>query len=139
MEWLQQNWTTVLISVVLLLLVFKGIILGKLFGIKSMDVQELNKRIQQTPNSILLIDVRTPQEFKSGHIKGAKSMPLGQISQQLNSIPDDQRHLPVAVICASGSRSMMGATRIKKAGFKTIFNVSGGMMAWERSRFPITH
>ena len=139
MQWIQQNLMTLVIGFVLVLLVFKGVILGKVFGIRPLSVQELARTMKQDPEKIVVIDVRTAHEFNSGHVKGSISMPLGNISDQLKTLPKKAKGQIIAVICASGSRSMLGATSIKKAGFEKVFNVSGGMIAWQRNGFEISH
>ena len=89
--------------------------------VDSISTIELEQRLKQ---NIQLIDVRTPGEFRSGHIKNAKSIPLNEIG----------RFTPVAgkktyVICHSGARSKLAAKKLKKRGFDVV-NVKGGMHAW---------
>ncbi len=75
----------------------------------------------------LVIDVRTIGEFRSGHIQGARLIPLGELAQRLNEIPKDQ---PVVTVCRSGSRSQMAAKQLKKEGYD-VYNMTGGMMRWD--------
>ncbi|NMP21931.1 rhodanese-like domain-containing protein [Sulfobacillus harzensis] len=75
----------------------------------------------------LVIDVRTIGEFRSGHIPGARLIPLGELGRRMDEIPKDQ---PVVTVCRSGSRSQMAAKQLKKAGYD-VYNMAGGMMRWD--------
>ena len=72
-----------------------------------------------------LIDVRETSEYASGHIKGSRNIPLGQISSF--TAPKGVR---VAVICQSGMRSLRANKFLKKKGLDVVI-VNGGMMAWK--------
>ena len=78
-------------------------------------------------NNHVLIDVRTPQEFKSGHIPGAKNVPLQSLSENLKKVPKDKT---VMVVCRSGHRSGMACRILSNAGYDNITNVRGGTMRW---------
>ena len=81
-----------------------------------------------------VVDVREPWEYKTGHVTGSKLIPLGQLAQRLNELDPEQ---PVAVICQSGSRSQSAAALLAQKGFKKIYNVVGGMSAWQMSGLEI--
>lgn len=76
---------------------------------------------------IQFIDVRTPFEFRTKHIKGFKNIPLSIQPQQTNQLSKDRE---IFVICQSGMRSMKASKVLKKQGFKSVTNVKGGMNAW---------
>ena len=94
--------------------------------IDSISTDELEKRLK---SNIQLIDVRMPAEFRRGHIKEAKNVPLSQISQ---FSPANKE--PIYVICHSGMRSKLAAKKLKKKGYDVI-NVRGGMSAWAGETF----
>lgn len=81
----------------------------------------------------LLLDVREPGEYRSGHPQGARSAPLSRLEAHLDSIPRDRE---VLVICASGNRSRGATVRLCNAGVDAI-NVEGGLGAWTRAGFPV--
>lgn len=91
-------------------------------GVKNITVNELNSKIKD--RKIQFIDVRTPGEFKSGHVKQFKNMPLQSLKNQLNTLDKSKE---TVVICRSGNRSMSACRLLKKAGFKHLTNVRGGM------------
>jgi rhodanese-related sulfurtransferase len=90
----------------------------------------------QSPSedSLTVVDVREPWEYKQGHVPGAILIPLGQLSSRLGELDPEK---PVAVICASGSRSQSAAAVLGQKGFKTVYNVSGGTSAWMYSGLPL--
>ena len=71
-----------------------------------------------------IIDVRTPGEFKSGHIRGALNIPLQTISSQMGRIKKDK---PVITCCASGMRSASAKSILKSNGFEEVHNGGGWM------------
>ena len=85
-------------------------------------------------NNHVLIDVRTPGEFKSGHVAKAKNIPLDSISKQMKQIPKDKT---VVVMCRSGSRSGMAARQLASAGYENILNLKGGIMRWQSKGHPL--
>ena len=95
------------------------------WGIKSVTVDELADKLAQGKQ--VLVDVREPHEFKTGHIKGAANVPLGRLAEKLGSL-DPQAD--TYVICQSGNRSVAGARLLKRAGFEHAYNVKGGTTAW---------
>jgi phage shock protein E len=75
-------------------------------------------------NGAQIIDVRTPGEFKSGHIHGAVNIPLQTISSQMSRIKKDK---PVITCCASGMRSASAKSILKSNGFDEVHNGGGWM------------
>ncbi|MFM1994476.1 MAG: hypothetical protein RL537_1165 [Actinomycetota bacterium] len=73
-----------------------------------------------------LIDVREDSEYQSGHVPGAKHIPLGSLGERLNEIPKDQE---IWVICQSGGRSMKAANALEDLGYSAV-SVAGGTGAW---------
>lgn len=73
----------------------------------------------------MIIDVRTPAEFKGGHCMGAKNIPLDQLGGQINQIK--AKNLPVVTCCASGMRSARAASMLSAAGIEA---ANGG--AWQK-------
>lgn len=79
------------------------------------------------------IDVRTVEEYKSGHAPGALNLPLDNLSNELGKLDKTK---PVYVICQTGKRSAKGAEILNQAGFRQVFNITGGTSAWVAAGLP---
>lgn len=101
-----------------------GASVGKITNVDAQDVQKLNLK----DSNIQLIDVRTPEEYQSGHIPEAKLIPLQELPNRLAEIDKNKN---VYVICHSGNRSRQAADILAKNGFPNIFNIKGGMLSWK--------
>jgi rhodanese-related sulfurtransferase len=75
----------------------------------------------------LLVDVRTNKEFATGHIASAINVPLDQLQETAGSWTKSQ---PVIVYCATGARSAQAADVLAAAGFKKVYNLTSGLVAW---------
>jgi monothiol glutaredoxin len=97
--------------------------------VKSLPVKELARRLQEAKHSgkpFLLFDVRTPSEFATAHIDGARLVDDG-VRQMIEALP---RETPLAFVCHHGGRSSAAAEHWLKRGFKDVSNVVGGTDAW---------
>jgi rhodanese-related sulfurtransferase len=83
----------------------------------------------------VVIDVREPFEYVTGHVPGADLVPLSQLGSSVAELP---RGVPVYVICASGNRSLAAADFLARAGIDA-WSVAGGMGAWQRAGHPVVH
>lgn len=81
----------------------------------------------------LLLDVRTDREFAMGHIRGAAQIDFYRDDFQAELAKLDP-NVPVYVYCRSGNRSGQAAKMMKSMGFKTVYNLEGGMGAWARKQ-----
>ncbi len=108
--------------------------LSNLFGpsVPSITAEELNEKLKFGKHPLVL-DVRQPEEFRTGHITGAKLMPLNELHRKMGELPKGRE---IVCVCASGSRSSSAAKTLAKEGF-TVFNVQGGMLAWRRAKLPM--
>jgi len=75
-----------------------------------------------------LLDVRQPSEYERGHITGAKLIPIKQLSERLDELDPGK---PVLAYCAVGGRSRAAAQLLSGRGFTEVYNMSGGIKAWE--------
>ena len=87
-------------------------------------------------NDVSIIDVREPHEFIKGHIENAINIPLGKLASQLSQL-GHQKENPVIVVCQTGARSVPACKTLTKAGFNDVYNIIGGMQAWEDGKLPI--
>ena len=85
------------------------------------------------PASHLLIDVRTSEEFASGHIDGSVNIPVEEMQGRLEEIPGDA---PIVVYCRSGNRSAAAARILTEAGYAPVYDL-GGIQDWVAEGLPI--
>jgi hydroxyacylglutathione hydrolase len=97
--------------------------------IQDVSPRELNELLNGEEKPVV-VDVREPWEYNMGHISGARLMPLGQLANQVDELDPQQ---PVAVVCASGSRSQSAAALLGQKGFAVVYNLVGGMDEWHRA------
>jgi len=96
------------------------------------------KSFQQSiaTDGVQLIDVRTPAEFESGHIAGARNLDWTGGQLELHAVELD-RSRPVLLYCASGRRSAAASTFLKQEGFTMVTDLAGGIHAWEAAGLPL--
>ncbi len=85
-------------------------------------------------DEIVVIDVRQPEEYAAGHIPGARLIPLGELPDRLEEIPQDER---VVVVCRSGNRSSRAQRILAEEGFDYAHNMLGGMNAWQQAGYDV--
>jgi hydroxyacylglutathione hydrolase len=90
---------------------------------------ELADELSRRPVEVL--DVRSDEEWRSGHVPGARHVMGGYLADQVGTLPRDGTTL--AVICASGYRSTVAASVLERAGFASVASVTGGMAAWQHA------
>lgn len=97
-------------------------------GITQINVETLQNRLEN--EEISLLDVREVDEYEGGHIEGAVNAPLSSLDEIELPYSKDE---PIYVICRSGNRSAQAAQLLKQRGYTEIYDVSGGMIAWEQN------
>lgn len=93
--------------------------------IQQITARDLSDRILRR-EPVTVVDVRTPREWRAGHVDGAVHMPVGDVLDRAAELPTD---MPVATICEGGYRSSLAASLLERAGVPSILNVTGGMGA----------
>lgn len=109
---------------------FFEMIFGK--PISTVRALELNERLKNGKRPFV-IDVRRPDEYQSGHIVGAKLIPLNKLSSRMKDLPHNRE---IVCVCASGSRSGSATRMLVKAGFNAV-NMKGGMNSWRQANLPV--
>lgn len=89
---------------------------------KSVDINKEINRCRTTKGSVLL-DVRTEDEYRSGHIGGSKNIPLAKIDNAENLLHD--KSAPIFVYCQSGGRSRSATSKLRKMGYTEVYNIGG--------------
>ncbi|AXV39363.1 rhodanese-like domain-containing protein [Methanobacterium sp. BAmetb5] len=102
------------------------------------DPQSAYEMIQENVDNpdFILLDVRTPQEFSQSHIKDAKLLDF-QAPDFKTKVQELDKNKTYLVYCRSGMRSAGCADTMKSLGFNKVYNLVGGIMAWEREGLPV--
>ncbi len=96
---------------------------------KKMTTEEAKKYLNShSVDEYTLVDVRQEWEYDEFHIPGARLIPLPELPDRLNEISSDK---PTLVYCAAGGRSAAAANLMSGQGFKDVYNILGGIMAWK--------
>jgi len=98
-------------------------------GVKPLFPWQLEKLRNGDKKTVSLIDVRTPGEFNWFHIDGAANIP--DLLSNVEGFKGKRVDEPVIVICMTGHRSPMVAYQLKKRGYKQVYNLTWGMLAWK--------
>lgn len=93
-----------------------------------------SEKMKQTPNALIL-DVRTPEEYAGGHIKGAQNVDWNAGNFEA-SVAGDDKARPVMVYCLAGGRSSEAAQALRKMGFQNVYEMHSGMMGWRKAKLP---
>ncbi len=94
---------------------------------KDISGDDLQKLLD-SKEKIAILDVREPFEYQAGHLKAAKLIPLGELTNRLGELDKAQT---IVVVCASGARSAQAAQYLVDQGFTKVNNLAGGMMSWQ--------
>lgn len=95
---------------------------------KTIEVDEALKLYETQKDTFVWLDVRTYDEYNSGHIPGVKHIPIDEIKARLIEVGNpDQKYI---VLCHSGGRSANVCHFLSEKGFKNLTNYSGGMSEW---------
>lgn len=84
----------------------------------------------------LVLDVRTPAEYATGHIPGALNIPYDQVPQRLAKVEGPNG---VVVYCMVGPRARKGEAALLAAGYAPVFHLEGGLAAWQAAGLPVEH
>jgi len=133
-QFLQDNWMLVALAVVSGAMLTWSFVGGRLSGVEQADTLKATRLFN---DDALVLDVREDKEYAAGHIPKAKHIPLGQLANRLQEL-EKYKGKPILVTCRSGHRSARACGMLKKAGFETVFNQAGGIIAWERANLPVT-
>ena len=98
------------------------------------NVQETHKRAV-SDSTVLLLDVRTPSEFASGHIENSILIPVQELEQRIAEL-EPYRGKTIIAYCRSGNRSGVAAGILGKHGYNAV-NMEGGVIQWKKQDLPL--
>ena len=101
---------------------------------KEVNSKQANTMLQKD-SKLLVLDVRTPEEFKEGHIKGAINIDIRQ-EDAFSKIDKLNRNSKYLVYCRTNHRSGMAVDHMLKSGFKTVYQMMDGFPGWAANNLP---
>ncbi|HDZ56412.1 MAG TPA: MBL fold metallo-hydrolase [Pseudomonas xinjiangensis] len=103
-----------------------------LASVGEWTVHELDRR--RNDSDVLVLDVRSPAEFKGGHVPGAQHAYVAHLDSSLSELDSDKT---IATYCGSGYRASIAASILKRSGFEKVVNVPGSWAAWKAADLPV--
>ncbi len=102
----------------------------------SIDQRSLLARLERADPDMVLLDVRTAEEFAAGHVPGARNISHDVLGTRLDELAD-ARDREVIVYCRSGRRSRIALEALRAAGFNRLAHLEGDWLGWEAAGRPI--
>ena len=131
MNFFVDNWYLILLAVasgvMLLVPTFKG-------GAGNLSPADAVQRINR--DKAVVVDVREPEEYVTGHITNAKNIPLSQLEERLPQVAKNKT-LPVVLVCDKGGRALRAEAVAKKLGYEKAQTLAGGMKGWRDAGMPV--
>jgi len=106
----------------------------RMSGVKEVSAGEAVQLINHA--NAIMIDMRNDKDYRDGHIVSAVHTPV-----QKNNIPEKvekYRDQTLIVYCRSGQQSLPLCRQLRKQGFETVYNLKGGILAWQRADLPVS-
>jgi rhodanese-related sulfurtransferase len=127
-----QQWYLLLALVVIIAMLVRSFV-GSL-GVTNVPPSEAVALMNRQHAAVL--DVRTDDEFKQGHVINSIHIPVGLLASRINEL---ERHKspPLVVICRTGQRSTQACAILRKHGFQSLYGLSGGIVAWQSANLPL--
>jgi rhodanese-related sulfurtransferase len=122
--------------VVIAVLLVQTFVQAKLTTVKNVTTQEATLLINK--QNAIVVDIRSSDEYKKGHIVNAKNITASQIEQGKFGGIENHKDTPIILVCDSGARTSKAATKLFKAGFTQVNNLLSGMHGWQSENLPTT-
>ena len=102
--------------------------------VQHLEAEAARQLVEQ--KRIVVLDIRTPEEFRAGHITGARNIDFRahDFEKQIAVLPKDGAYL---LHCASGNRSTQSLPTFSKLDFKSVCHLDGGIKAWQKAKLPV--
>lgn len=134
-EFVVNHWALSLAFVSISVLLIINEIRNRLYGAPQLSPHAATQTMNADDS--LVLDVREDKEYQQGHLANAVHIPLSQLGKRLTEL-EKYRSRTLITYCRSGSRSNSAAGLLRKQGFNTVYNLAGGIDAWQKANLPIT-
>lgn len=130
-----HNWMLIIALFVILGMLFFNLFGGRLRGYQTVGPADSVNLINR--EDAIVLDVRENKEYQGGHILNSIHIPQSALAKRVTEL-EKYKSRPIIVGCRSGHRSAHACGLLKKQGFETVYNLSGGVMAWQSANLPLT-
>lgn len=134
LEFVTNHWDLFLALAIILAMLMGGSLGSRLRGFSQVEASEAVGLINH--QDAVVLDVREDKEFDDGHILDSVHIPLGKLGGRLDELAN-LREKSIIVSCRSGHRSATACAKLRKEGFETVYNLKGGVLAWQNAGLPL--
>ena len=134
-EFVTNHWALSLAFVVVSTLLIINEIRTRLYGAPQLGPHAATQTLNA--DNTVVLDVREANEYQQGHLANAVHIPLGQLSKRIQEL-EKFRNQTLVTYCRTGNRSNSAARLLRKQGFSSVFNLAGGIVAWQNANLPVT-
>ena len=129
-------WAAAMAVVVVLLAGCGGEAATSAIAIETITATEASDLVAQAPEGLVVLDVRTPDEFATGHLAGAVNLDY-YASDFADDLAALDREVPYLLYCRSGNRSAEARETMRGLGFTEVYEIAGGITAWTEAGLPL--
>lgn len=104
--------------------------------VPEIDAKKVMEAIRNEED-VVILDVRTPLEYKKAHIAGSLNIPVDKIPKQVPITFKDKKRI-FYVYCLSGSRSALASAELMQMGYKNVHNLTSGLLSWRSEGYPLS-
>jgi len=130
-----HNWMLIIALFVILGMLFFNLFGSRLRGYQPVSPIDSVNLINH--EDAIVLDVRENKEYQGGHILNSIHIPQSALAKRITEL-EKYKSKPIIVGCRSGHRSSHACGLLKKQGFESVYNLSGGVMAWQNANLPLT-
>jgi rhodanese-related sulfurtransferase len=110
--------------------------IAKLIGAAGNEIGTLEATRLLNQSGTLVIDVRDEKEYAAGHLPRARHIPLKELEQKAAELTK-HKDKPVILTCRTGPRAAAAARALRRAGFANVYQLKGGINAWQQASLPL--
>lgn len=133
-EFITNNSLLVLALVAILFMLIGGEVRQRLSGVTEIGPVEATRMLSH--DNAVMIDMREDKEYREGHIVNSIHAPASKKDNYTGKL-EKYRDRPLIVYCRSGQRSTAVCSKLRKQGFESVYNLKGGVLAWQKAELPL--
>jgi len=133
-EFITNHPLLVLALIAILVMLIGGELRQRLSGVSEVGPVEATRMLNH--DNAVMIDMREDKEYREGHIVNAIHLPASRQDNYTAKL-ERYREQPLIVYCRSGQRSTAICNKLRKQGFEAVYNLKGGVLAWQKAELPL--